>query len=168
MNERTQDARAIANYILGIAPEYEIKNLTLMQLLKLVFLSHGWSFAFGDVPLVAQAPQAWQYGPVYPQVYKALSKYGGTPISGNERIIDSTTGFPFLPVDLTDKQKSVINAVMLSYGKMHAFELSNITHMEDSPWDKTIKELGIYKDISPTAMKVYYKNLAAERDIKGL
>jgi len=163
--EKSQDARAVANYILDIAPEYGIENLTLMQLLKLVYLSHGWSLAFREVSLVAQTPQAWQYGPVYPHIYRALGKYGGNPV--RERITQKETGLKFFP-NMTKEQKKVIELVLLTYGKMHAFQLSNITHEENSPWDTTIKKHGIYKDIPIDTMKEYYKNLAEKRGIKGV
>lgn len=165
MQEKSQDARAIANYILEIAPNYNIPSLTVMQLLKLVYLAHGWSLAFGNTPLVIQAPQAWQYGPVYPHIYKSLSRYGGAPI-GNP-ITDKNTGFPFSPDELTRKQKGIIDAVLRSYGKMHAFELSGITHKNNSPWDITMKKEGIYKEIPITLMKSYFSTLARERHITG-
>lgn len=125
--EKSHDARAIANYILDRAPQLGVPNLTMMQLLKLVYLSHGWSLAHRDEPLVAQNPQAWQYGPVYPHIYKALNKFGGNAIS--ERIKDKVTGLPVYPVHMSDRQVRVIDAVLKSYGNKHAFELSNITHM---------------------------------------
>ncbi|WP_192798782.1 Panacea domain-containing protein [Brucella intermedia] len=164
--ETSHDARAIANYILDRAPEKGVEKLTLMQLLKLVYLSHGWSLAFHDTPLVAQNPQAWQYGPVYPHIYKALNKFGGSPVA--ERIIDKLTGIPVYPVEMSDRQKRVIDAVLLSYGQKHAFELSNITHMSDGPWDKTIQTQGVYKEIPLVEMRDHYKKLAAERGIKSI
>jgi len=163
--EKSQDARAVANYILDIAPEYGVENLTLMQLLKLVYLSHGWSLAFRDVPLVAQSPQAWQYGPVYPHIYRALGKYGGNPVK--ERIVQKETGLEFFP-NMTKEQKKVIELVLLTYGKMHAFQLSDITHKKGSPWDETSKKIGIYKDIPIEYMKKYYKELAKKRGIEEL
>lgn len=163
--EKSQDARAVANYILDIAFKYDVEHITLMQLLKLVFLSHGWSLALNDASLVAQAPQAWQYGPVYPEIYRALNKYGSNPI--RERIMDKETNFPY-SANLSERQKKVIEAVLKSYGKKHAFELSNITHLPDSPWDKTIKTTGVYTDIPFDRMKKYYNDLAQKRGIKEL
>ena len=164
--EGAHDARAIANYILEKAPDFGIKGLTLMQLLKLVYLAHGWSLAFDETPLVAQTPQAWQYGPVYPHIYKALNKFGGNPI--NETIKDKLTGAEFRPVGLSDVQKKVIDAVLQSYGKRHAFDLSGITHQPGGPWDKTFHSAGPYKDIPLDVMKRHYQTLKEERGIKSL
>ena len=164
--EKSHDARAIANYILDRAPQLGVASLTIMQLLKLVYLSHGWSLAHHETPLIAQNPQAWQYGPVYPHIYKSLNKFGGQPIP--ERITDKVTGLPMYPVDLSDRQKRVIDAVLNSYGSKHAYELSNITHMIDGPWDKTIKAHGVYKEIPVSEMREHYKDLAAKRGVTDL
>jgi len=164
--EKSHDARAIANYILEKAPAYGIKGLTLMQLLKLVYLAHGWSLAFDEQSLVNQSPQAWQYGPVYPHIYKALNKYGGNIVG--EKIRDKLTGSEYRPTDITEKQEKIIAAVLKSYGSKHAFELSNITHQLDGPWDQTFKKLGPYKDISSQLMKEHYDALRTQRNIKSL
>lgn len=164
--EGSHDARAIANYMLERAEERGIKGLTLMQLLKLVYLAHGWSLAFDEKPLVGQTPQAWQYGPVYPHIYKALSKYGGNPIK--ERIKDKLTGAEFRPVGLTDVQEKVIDAVLESYGKKHAFDLSGITHQPGGPWDKTFHNVGPYKDIPLDVMREHYQALKEQRGIQSL
>lgn len=164
--EGSHDARAIANYMLDKAPAFGIKGLTLMQLLKLVYLAHGWSLAFDDKPIVGQTPQAWQYGPVYPHIYKALNKFGGNAV--NERIRDRHTGAEFRPVGMTPIQEKVVDAVLKSYGNKHAFELSNITHQPDGPWETTFKNLGPYKDISLDVMKKHYQALKQERNIQSL
>ena len=164
--EKSHDARAIANYILDRAPALGVEKLTLMQLLKLVYLSHGWSLAHHDVPLVAQSPQAWQYGPVYPHIYKSLNKFGGNAIS--ERIHDRVTGLPVYPVGLTERQSRVIDAVLNSYGSKHAYELSHITHMPDGPWDRTIRSKGVYKEIPLDELQDHYRGLATERGVTDL
>ena len=164
--EGSHDARAIANYMLERASKFGIEGITLMQLLKLVYLAHGWSLAFDEKPLVAQTPQAWQYGPVYPHIYKALNKYGGNPI--NESIRDKHTGAEFRPVGLTAIQGKVIDAVLESYGKKHAFELSNVTHQPGGPWDKTFHSVGPYKDIPLDVMKEHYRSLKEKRNIQSL
>lgn len=162
----SHDARAIANYILDKSKAAGIDGLTLMQLLKLVYLAQGWSLAFDDKPLVFQKPQAWQYGPVYPHIYKALNKFGGNAIT--EKIRDKLTGNEFRPIDITPIQEKVIDAVLKSYGNKHAFELSNITHQQDGPWEKTFKNDGPYKDISIEMMKEHYSALKQLRKIETL
>lgn len=162
---QSHDARAIANYILDRAPQLGVERLTIMQLLKLIYLSHGWSLAFDETPLVEQNPQAWQYGPVYPTVYRALNHSGGNPVT--DRIKDRLTGSQFYP-NLTDYQRRVIDAVLKSYGKKHAFELSKITHQDGGPWQTTYDAKGAYSEISLDEMKSHYKELAKARGVKSL
>ena len=39
------------------------KEITTMQLLKLVYIAHGWMLGLYDKPLISDEVEAWQYGP---------------------------------------------------------------------------------------------------------
>ena len=52
-----------------------------MQVIKLVYIAHGWHLAIYDVPLVDDYVQAWQYGPVIPPLYYAFKRFGSGPIT---------------------------------------------------------------------------------------
>jgi len=160
--EKSQDARAVANYVLDEALKRDIIDITPMKLLKLVFLAHGWSYAFGTVPLVSQQPQAWQYGPVYPEIYDAIRKYGSAIVTG--RIENEETELPY-EANLSAGQIDVIDKVLRTYGKRAAFDLSTITHRKDSPWYKAMNSSGVYSIIPAEIMKAYYQNLARERGL---
>jgi uncharacterized phage-associated protein len=56
-------------------------RLTPMQLVKLVFLCHGWMLGLYGKPLVRDRIEAWKYGPVIPKLYNAVKQYRGGPIS---------------------------------------------------------------------------------------
>ena len=62
----------MADYITAIGGG----NLTLLQILKMTYLSHGYTLAITGKPLIYNKVEAWKYGPVIPIVYNALSKYG--------------------------------------------------------------------------------------------
>lgn len=164
--DKPQDARAIANYILDKASEYKIGDLSLMKLLKLIYMAHGWSFYFCEKPLVSEQPEAWPYGPVYPKVYWFYSENGGRgalPIESDEKIKNKETLAPYC-ADLTEKQEGTIAAVLKLYGPMTAFKLSNITHLDGSPWAKTVKrDRGYWGEIPEQAMSDYYIESAKER-----
>ena len=42
--------------------------ITQMKLQKLVYIAHGWMLGLSGKPLVNQEPEAWERGPVFPQL----------------------------------------------------------------------------------------------------
>lgn len=98
---------------------------TSMHLHKILYFAQGWSLALNDEPIFREPIQAWQYGPVVPEVYQATKHWGADPItqplaqSGNE--------------DLTEDEKDVIEYVWESYKGWTAGQLVSGTHNE-GPW----------------------------------
>jgi uncharacterized phage-associated protein len=148
------DSRAVANEMLAIA-EAEGIQLTPMQLLKLVFFAHGWSVGLRDKPLIFHDAYAWQYGPVIREVYWAFSEFGRHPITSPAA---DKRGIPFTDRFSTDERK-LMKAIVRSYGQMHAYKLSDLSHREGSPWSQTYKA-GQRLRIKPAAIKSYYQGLA--------
>ena len=148
---------AIANAVLDEAAR-QGKQLTIMQMLKLVYISHGWSLGLLNEPLVNQQPEAWQHGPVFPSVYRAFRQYGSSPITAK-----ATDPFgQVYDAALSSGQKQIIESVVTSYGGMHAFALSGITHQEGTPWSDTYRR-GASADIPDRVIADHYKQLARER-----
>ncbi|AYJ86894.1 DUF4065 domain-containing protein [Sphingomonas paeninsulae] len=145
---------AVANAVLDEARS-QGKSLTIMQLLKLVYIAHGWSLALLSAPLVNEEPEAWQHGPVFPSIYREFRRFGSQPIQGN-----SAGPFGLL----SDSQRSIIHSVVQNYGDMHAFALSRITHEVDTPWFKTYRGgVGSSSDIPNAVIADHYKKLAHDR-----
>lgn len=156
------DARAVANEILRRANKLGI-NLTIMQLIKLVYLANGWSLALLGRPLVKQSAQAWQYGPVYPHVYKTFNRFGATPITDVAR--DKRTGIEFAE-HFDEDESALIDAVVNAYGRMHAFQLSNIMHRAGTPWSVTFEESGPYSEIPENRIKEHFLELKKQRNVE--
>lgn len=154
------DSRAVANRILDIASELGLK-LTVMQLLKLVYLAHGWWLTFsGGQPLTTTAPQAWQYGPVHPEVYRAFRHYGRNPIEG--RAINRVTGYPYQD-NFSQDVDHMLRQVVSSYGKHHAFSLSDMMHRPGTPWSITNERHGDYSPIPNDLIRQHFDKLRNER-----
>lgn len=152
MNETLQnhvdhDAREIANWFI-------IHGLFLnpMQIIKLVYMSHGWMLGLHDRPLFRQRVEAWRYGPVIPDVYHELKIYGNSPV---ENLI---TGV--VEVNLDDVELDLVQQVNELYGGYSGILLSQITHADGSPWHKIWTMHGKQAIISNELIKDYYKNLA--------
>ena len=64
---------AIANHFIDLSPN----GLTLMQLLKLSYISHGFTLALLDKPLADEYAEAWRFGPVFPSIYHEFKKKSG-------------------------------------------------------------------------------------------
>ncbi len=151
---------AVANKILDIAKQKSIK-LTMMQLLKLVYISHGWWLTFSEgKPLTSDTPQAWQYGPVYPEVYKAFRGSGSSKIT--RRAVDPDTGLE--PYErISEEATELLEQVVDAYGNLHAYVLSDMTHEDGTPWSQASKEGGYYAPIPNSLIKEHFDDLRKQR-----
>lgn len=136
------------------------KLMTIMQLLKLVYISHGWSLGLLDAPLVDEEPEAWQHGPVFPAIYRAFRGSGSQPITQLGRGLFGATPI----ANLAEPQKEIVQSIVKNYGDMHAFGLSRITHNPDTPWSLVYKDgSGSSEEIPDSLIRDHYKKLAIER-----
>lgn len=117
---------AVANEFLALARR-DGRALTNMKLQKLVYIAHGYTLAILDEPLIARSPQAWQYGPVFPSLYRELREFGSGEVTGELEASDRVTD---------DVQKEVIVGVWDAYGGRTGVQLSALTHKPGSPWAK--------------------------------
>ena len=125
------DSLTIANRFLALA-EQDDRALTPMQVLKLVYIAHGWRLGLYGRTLIRDEVQAWQYGPVIPRLYDAMRHFRGNPVIGR------------LPADrndtvLTGRDESVIDQVHDIYGAMSGPALSRLTHAANTPWERTYR-----------------------------
>lgn len=145
----THSALQVANEIIKEGRAVGLQ-FTQMQLLKLVYIAHGWYLAATNTPLIGDEIQAWKYGPVIPNLYSEISKYGSNPIPGEILCVDGS-------FDSTSKR--VINFVVRNYGKLSAFKLSEITHGTNTPWSKTYG-FGWAESIPDSEIMQHYKDLS--------
>lgn len=159
--DNAHDPRAIANEIIGMMSA-EGKSVTLMQIIKLVYLADGWSMALNGKPLSKLSPQAWQYGPVFPTVYNAFKRFGSSKI--NEFARDSVTGVE-ISERFSESELALIKQVVDSYGKYHAFRLSEMMHQPGTPWTVTFTKSGAYAEIPVQLIADHFDGLRRERGV---
>lgn len=130
----------IANEFIRRAAADE-RPLTQMQLQKLVYIAHGWNLAVNGEPLTHDAPQAWDYGPVYRDLWQALREFGRAAIPREIKTKEYMPGsFDTENADvparakLSQREIDVIDRVYQNYSGFHAFQLSALTHQEGTPW----------------------------------
>jgi uncharacterized phage-associated protein len=133
-------AKAIANAILNKAAEDD-KKITHLKLQKLLYYVAGYYLAVTDKPLLDHTFEAWDYGPVVPEIYHEFKHFGGRPITSPAKEIDWEEGRAIpVPIPTDDKHlNKVLNYVMRAYGKFSGAQLSEMTHRDGSPWDETRK-----------------------------
>lgn len=130
-----------------------------MQLLKLVYLCHGWMLAVYNKRLIMDRIEAWQYGPVIPQLYHLYKVFGADNIEGKG--IDHSD-------DLEDNSyKELIETVLKIYKNHSAVQLSSMTHTDGSPWDVTVRKYGIGAVIDNELIRQYYTNYIMEHFVKS-
>lgn len=156
---------AVANEFLDRA-RLAGRRLTPMQLQKLVYIAHGWTLAVTGQPLVDERVEAWQWGPVYPSLYDALKLYGSGAVkdeihrnnwAGNERIRG-----PVVSEDFTRDERAILDKVWEQYGDLEAFQLSALTHDDNTPWSDVFDGTR-HKVIPNSAIREHFLELASQR-----
>lgn len=146
---------AAANWFITKAKESG-KEITAMKLQKLIYYAHGWCFALYARPLLNEQVEAWQFGPVFPSVYRAAKAYGSSPI--NNLLETFFGGSPEIPRE--DPRIPLLEKVWEIYGKFTAYQLSNMTHEHGTPWQLTWDECQGRRgtDISDERLESYFKS----------
>lgn len=142
-------ATVVAQAFLDLASS-EGRQLTNMQLQKLVFFAHGAHLAAYDEPLIHEPVKAWDFGPVIPSLYERLREYGSGPV--------------YNPIDyfgansLGPREQQAVRSAWRAYGHLDAWQLSDITHQQGSPWEQVWNNGGRYSDIPDYVTHRYYQN----------
>jgi uncharacterized phage-associated protein len=137
-------------------------QLTPMKLQKLVYFAHGLFLSETGDPLIAESVQAWQYGPVISGIYHQYKFIGNKDIKSHPL-------FDWLLKDTVLDEANRVDSETEGYLRLiwdtlkpySAIELSNLTHVGDSPWDKTVKKnggVGVNLSIQDTEISSYFKN----------
>ena len=144
------DSLVIANRFLELAHKRG-NSLTPIQLLKLVYLAHGWVLGLYGHPLIKDEIQAWQYGPIIPHLYNHIRRFKGNPIEGllvskKER--------------LNEQEENIIQQVYDIYGHLSGSHLSSLTHQQGSPWEVCYQPNEFWPIISNDIIEDYYQRQA--------
>ena len=129
------------------------RTLTPMQLIKIVYICHGWMLGVHGRPLVSDEAQAWDYGPVFPALYQRLKSFRSAPVEKLGEVDLSRFG---------DDEKSLLKAVVKHYSQYSGIDLSMMTHQAESPWEITRKQGGKNAFISNDLIEQYYSKMASD------
>jgi uncharacterized phage-associated protein len=162
------NSMAIANEFLKMPGA--VGRLTQMQLLKLVYIAHGWNLAVNGAPLIAEPVRAWDYGPVIRDLYEHVKFYGSNPIqrpiADTDREVYRFFGSAapkqseVYKAHLSEPEQDVVNRVWHRYGSYSGPRLSSLTHKPGTPWFQTYFGEGKNHVIPNERIREHYIELA--------
>ena len=140
----------VADRILELAKAGRPMNaLSPMQLLKLVYIAHGWMLALYSRPLICDEIEAWRYGPVIPELYHEIKRFGSRPVVGP---LNKS------PTSIDKAADDIVRQVYDGYGHYTAAQLSELTHQSGTPWATTRAAGYGWRDtISNSLIEEYYR-----------
>lgn len=131
--------QAIANRFLEVARSQK-QSVDPMKVQKLVYFAHGWHLGYGEGALSSEPAQAWMWGPVFPELYRAVKSWGMRAITEKVAAAEYKRGrFRWHTPDISASDifaRSLVERVWEVYGGMSGMALSQLSHEPDGPWDR--------------------------------
>lgn len=137
----------VATYFLTKADPEVGDLISNLKLQKLCYYAQGFHLAIYGNPLFPEPIEAWQHGPVIPDLYHAYKAYSGSAIPAPEQVELSK---------YSDEESGLLDEVYEVYGQYSAWKLRNLTHQE-APWVDANAADDTY--ISNDSLKDYFKTL---------
>lgn len=145
-------ANQVAKYFLAKADEEVGDGISNLKLQKLVYYAQAYHLAMHGEPLFGDRLEAWEHGPVVPDLYHAYKEYGAANIPA--------------PSDLhldaySEETAEFLDEVYNVFGQYSAWKLRNMTH-EERPWVEAYENGERGRVISHAAMRDFYKDYVTE------
>lgn len=160
MNDKITPSHA-ANFFLDEARDEDVP-LTLMKLMKLVYIGYGWVQATLDESLFEEPIEAWKQGPVIPSLYHEFKWFEDQPITTQSMQLEDSKSTKFLGVAYPTISASeedilyVLKYVWDVYGSFTASSLRDLTIEDDTPWYKAQEEGYNYEPISTKDIREHF------------
>lgn len=126
-------------------------TLSNLELQKILYLAHMFHLGRTDgEPLVPGFFEAWDYGPVHPDLYRRAKVFGSDPVSnifhGN--------------IDLPEcSERAILDEAYDSLGKLGPGRLVNATHRKEGAWAANYVPGVRHRPIPNTAILAEYQAL---------
>ena len=137
------NALDIAKYFITLAnPEAE-DFITNLKLQKLLYYAQGFHLVLFGKPLFRESLEAWQYGPVVPDIYRIYKQYGSSPLPQPDDF----------KIEQYDRQtQELLDEVYEVYGQYTAPTLRRFIDRETP-----CQETPLNQEISHDLMKAYFE-----------
>lgn len=123
------DAMDVAEYVLHYCENVLNKPISNLRLQKILYYIQGAYLRNNREPLFDNDIEAWDYGPVIPDVYYSYNRFIGNPIEG---VVPQQEDL------FEDEEEQLIEAVVNEKINGSVWDLVDQTHQE-SPWKDNFK-----------------------------
>jgi uncharacterized phage-associated protein len=152
----------IAGYLIDKSQK-DNAPLSVLQLVKLTYIAHGWHLAVYGTPLISDRIEAWKYGPVMPSLY---SLFKGLSLTKDDLVKN------FLIEEascIKPIHRVLLNKVYVKYKYTTGEELTRLMHEEDTPWYAVWNnEKGKDEAIENSLTKEYYSKQMNQEKLDSL
>lgn len=144
----TYTAETIAKWFLA-RNKYDVdmgigdESISNLKLQKLLYYAQGCVLAITGDPLFNDEIQAWEHGPVVPDIYHQYKEFGRNDIEFDNDFDRSA---------ISPQINDILEEVYNEFGQYSAWKLRNMTH-DETPWQETLKN----NPISNESIKKYFK-----------
>lgn len=131
----SSDVRSVANYVLDWASAHG-QAVTNLEINKIVFFLHAHHLVEFGTPLVSAKIEAWDYGPVFRELYAQFKSFVDSPITSRATKIDPESGLRVVCNEaLEPSTQNLIESLLPKYVKLSASALVSLSHEVGGPWD---------------------------------
>ena len=138
------DAMDIAEYVLDYCENTLKETITILQLQKLLYYIQGGFISKTGSIIFDNKIEAWQYGPVIPDVYYWFNKFISEPIIN----VKSS-------VKLDKNEEKIIKEIVSDKIKIDAWKLVSQVH-EELPWKRNYSPNSKF-EITVEDLKEFFK-----------
>lgn len=145
MSYKTYSAETIAEFFLSIT-DPDSNDVSNLKLQKLCYYAQGLLTAMRGKPLFSETVEAWDHGPVVPDLYHQYKKHRKSPIP-------VVAGFD--ENQIASKDRQVLKDVYAFYGQFSPWRLREMSH-KDKPWIDAYNDQDD-KEITTEALADYFR-----------
>lgn len=148
-------ARHIINYLNNSG-----KTVSNLKLQKLLYFVQGFYLALLDKPCFDDVIEAWDFGPVVPNVYREFKRFGSNSIPTVKLVYDFGGDLPtrseYVDVITEELDLHLINQIVDTLSQYSASALVDMTHAQD-PWKNVYNQYDRHIIIDIESIKKYFK-----------
>lgn len=157
------DVRGVANFVLELADREDL-TVSNLGINKVVFFLHAYFLVQFGRPLVSAKVEAWDYGPVFRELYREFKSFGDKPIFARAHRTNPNSGDrEICQCDFLDDERSFLEGIALRYVRLSPSTLINMSHEKGGPWDQVwnhATRVNASMSISNDVIKDWYNKAA--------